>query len=250
MTAWGDLPHEMRGERIDADTMERLLRGRLTPDDAPPGYSDVASILLTAASPAEPGEVAMELRHVTAARAILAERAAGRRPARKVLAAAIVAGALMILPGLAAANVLPDPAQHAVSSVLEKVGISVPAGSEEHPSDPGGHPASTGSEISRIATTTDATGVAKGAEISSVASGGKSQAGQHGKASDAPRGAPPQEPGSRGQSGQSQSGEGGQSGQSQSGESGQSGDAMTNHGPSNARSEHASPKAGVAPTHP
>jgi hypothetical protein len=237
MTAWNDLPGEMRGERIDAGTMERLFRGRLTPDDAPPGYSHVASILLTAASPTEPTELAMEVEHVAAARAVLEGRYVGRRPTRRVLAAAIVAGALMILPGLAAANVLPDPAQHAVSSVLDKVGISVPSGNEEHPSNPGGHPASTGPEISRIATTTDATGVAKGAEISSIASGGKSQAGQHGKASDAPHGAPPQEPGSHGESGDS-------------GQRGQSGDAMTNGGPSNAGSEHASPKAGVAPTHP
>jgi hypothetical protein len=228
MTAWNDLPDEMRGERIDAGTMERLLRGRLTPDDAPPGYADVASILLTAASPTEPGEIAMELGHVTAARAILTERAAGHRPARRVIAAAVVA-ALMTLPGLAAANVLPDPAQHAVSSVLDKVGISVPAGSEDHPGNTGEHPASTGPEISGIATTTDATGVAKGAEISSVASGGKSQAGQHGKASDAPRGSPPQAP--------------------DHGQSSQSGDAPPNRGPSDAGSEHASPKAGGAPAH-
>lgn len=231
MTAWNDLPDEMRGERIDAGTMERLFRGRLTPDDAPPGYSHVASILLTAASPTEPGEIAMELEHVTAARAILTERAAGHRPARRVIAAAVVA-ALMTLPGLAAANVLPDPAQHAVSSVLDKVGISVPAGSEDHPGNTGEHPASTGSEISGIATTTDATGVAKGAEISSVASGGKSQAGQHGKASDAPHGPPPQAPG-----------------HGHSGQSGQSGDAPPNRGPSDAGSEHASPKAGGAPAH-
>ena len=228
MTAWNDLPDEMRGERIDAGTMERLLRGRLTPDDAPPGYADVASILLAAASPTEPGEIAMELGHVTAARAILTERAAGHRPARRVIAAAVVA-ALMTLPGLAAANVLPDPAQHAVSSVLDKVGISVPAGSEDHPGNTGEHPASTGPEISGIATTTDATGVAKGAEISSVASGGKSQAGQHGKASDAPHGSPPQAP--------------------DHGQSSQSGDAPPNRGPSDAGSEHASPKAGGAPAH-
>jgi hypothetical protein len=233
MTAWDDLPGEMRGERIDADTMERLFRGRMTPDDAPPGYSHVASILLTAASPTDPAELAMELPHVAAARAVMAERTVGRWPARRVLAAAIVVGALMTLPGLAAANVLPDPAQHAVSSVLDKVGISVPAGDEDHPGNTGEHPASTGSEISGIATTTDATGVAKGAEISSVASGGKSQAGQHGKASDAPHGAPPQAPGSHGQSSQ-----------------GRSGDAMSNRGPSEAGSEHASPKAGGAPTHP
>jgi hypothetical protein len=57
--------------------------------------------------------------------------------------------------------------------VLHKVGISVP-GNEDHP-------ASTGQEISNIATTTSSIGVAKGAEISTAASGGKSQAGQHGR---------------------------------------------------------------------
>src|SRR6266498_5330854 len=58
------------------------------------------------------------------------------------------------------------------SSVLSSVGISVPAADE--------HPASTGTDISGIATTTDATGVDKGAEISSLASGGMSQAGVNG----------------------------------------------------------------------
>jgi hypothetical protein len=37
-----------------------------------------------------------------------------------------------------------------------------------------------GAEISTLARTTDATGAAKGAEISTAASGGTSQAGQHG----------------------------------------------------------------------
>jgi len=91
---------------------------------------------------------------------------------RRVLAGLIVMGALAGIPGFAAANALPDPAQHAVSRVLHKVGISVP-GNEDHP-------ASTGQEISNIATTTSSIGVAKGAEISTAASGGKSQAGQHG----------------------------------------------------------------------
>ena len=56
--------------------------------------------------------------------------------------------------------------------MLHKVGISVP-GNEDHP-------ASTGQEISHIATSTSSIGVAKGAEISTAASGGKSQAGPHG----------------------------------------------------------------------
>jgi len=175
MTGWNDLPDEMRGERIDAGTMDRLLRGRMPPEDAPPGYSDVASVLLAAASPTGPEEIAMEHQHVVAAQALIGAGTTGRRSTRRFIAGAVVAGALLVLPGLAAANALPDPAQHAVSSVLDKVGISVPSGGEDHP-------ASTGADISHLATTTDATGVAKGAEISTLASGGKSQAGQHGQA--------------------------------------------------------------------
>jgi hypothetical protein len=100
----------------------------------------------------------------------------------------MVVGALLVIPGLAAANSLPDPAQHAVSRVFDKVGISVPD-SHAAPTTVD-HPASTGAEISNLATTTDATGVAKGALISSTASGGKSQAGQHGKAASAHGAAP------------------------------------------------------------
>ena len=84
----------------------------------------------------------------------------------------VVIGALIGSTGLAAAGVLPDAAQDAFSKVLDKVGITVPPGSE--------HPASSGDEVSGVATTTDATGGDKGAGISSVASGGKSQAGRHG----------------------------------------------------------------------
>ena len=45
-------------------------------------------------------------------------------------------------------------------------------------------PHSHGSQISTLATTTTARGVDKGAIISTAASGGKSKAGQHGKAGD------------------------------------------------------------------
>jgi len=86
----------------------------------------------------------------------------------------VVAGTILGTTGLAAAGVLPDAAQNAASTVLSKVGISVPAADE--------HPASTGTDISGIATTTDVTGVDKGAEISSTASGGVSQAGLNGSA--------------------------------------------------------------------
>ena len=44
----------------------------------------------------------------------------------------------------------------------------------------GDHPASTGAEVSELATTTELTGWEKGAAISTLASGGRSQAGMHG----------------------------------------------------------------------
>jgi len=180
MSRWDDLPHAMRGERMDDGTLERLLRGRTPPDDAPPGFSDVASVLLAAASPPVEEELSMEANHVAAARDAIGDRTVGPRiRPRRMLAGLVVVGALLAIPGLAAANSLPDPAQHAVSRVFDKVGISVPD-SQQQPTTSVDHPASTGSEISSIATTTDATGVAKGAEISTAASGGKSQAGQHG----------------------------------------------------------------------
>src|SRR5262249_6898915 len=141
----------------------------------------------------------MEATHIAAARAIvLRERPVHRRSRRRTVTGLLVAGALLAIPGLAMANALPPPAEHAVSNVLQKVGISVPAntehpsptaagthppaGTHEHPATAGDHPASNGSVISTIATTTNATGVAKGAQISTIASGGDSQAGQHGKA--------------------------------------------------------------------
>jgi len=179
MSRWDDLPHEMPIGTIDEDTTDRLLAGRIDPDDAPPGYAGVARILQAAGSLPRSEHLSREAELVAAAREVMGLRSppgggAGGSPTRhrRLVVGLIVTGALVGIPGLAAANALPDPAQHAVSRVLHKVGISVP-GNEDHP-------ASTGQEISNIATTTSSIGVAKGAEISTAASGGKSQAGQHG----------------------------------------------------------------------
>ena len=43
---------------LDDDTAERLLSGRLDPDDAPPAYAGVARLLQTAAAPPQPDELA------------------------------------------------------------------------------------------------------------------------------------------------------------------------------------------------
>jgi hypothetical protein len=197
MSGWDDPPYEMPIGTIDEDTTDRLLAGRIHPDDAPPGFAGVARILQAAGSLPRSGHLSREAELVAAAREVMGLRAppgggagGSRTRHRRTLAGLIVTGALLGIPGLAAANALPDPAQHAVSRVLDKVGISVP-GNEDHPASTGqeiSNIATTtnsigvakGAEISNIATTTNSIGVAKGAEISTAASGGKSQAGQHG----------------------------------------------------------------------
>ncbi|MGH2659744.1 MAG: hypothetical protein ACRDHS_08790 [Actinomycetota bacterium] len=195
MTPWGDFEDEMRGLWVDEDTADRLLSGLVEPDDAPPGYVDVARMVRAAGSPATAGELAQEREAVFAAAA-----AVGARPSASVLrtprrskmrpkryrakvAGLVLVGTLAGTTGLAAAGALPDPAQDVASDVLARVGITVPAGDDD--------PASSGSDVSGTATTTDATGVDKGAEISSAASGGMSQAGDHGGQGSAAAGAAP-----------------------------------------------------------
>jgi hypothetical protein len=43
---------------LDDNTVERLVRGRMGPDDAPPGYAGVARVLQAAGGPAGPDELA------------------------------------------------------------------------------------------------------------------------------------------------------------------------------------------------
>jgi hypothetical protein len=111
------------------------------------------------------------------------------RSLRRKIIVPLAVSAVLGTAGLAMAGGLPGPAQDAVSNVFDRVGITVPS-SEDHPgaaTHTSGEntadttaPASTGKEIADLATTTDATGVAKGALISTTASGGMSRAGQAG----------------------------------------------------------------------
>ena len=188
MNSRGDVPNGMRMSTLDEDTIERLLSARIAPDDAPPGYSGVARLVRIVAETAD-SDPALGERHVAAAVAVIRrESAAGasaRRPQRKRswrrrarVAGVVLAGALVGSTGLAFAGALPDAAQDAFADVLDRVGITVPAGHDApEPTEP---PASTGEEISDIATSTESSGVDKGAEISTTASGGRSRAGQAG----------------------------------------------------------------------
>jgi hypothetical protein len=185
-----DLVHETRSDWLDTDTLDRMLAGGIHRDDAPPGYSEVAGALLAIAGGRLRGALAEQDAHVALAVELVQQRSprspsSDRRSSRRSrtsisrgsrakIGGLVVIGALVGSTGLAAAGVLPDAAQDAFSHILDKVGITVPAGSD--------HPASSGEELSGIATATDAIGAEKGAEISSVASGGKSRAGQQGSA--------------------------------------------------------------------
>jgi hypothetical protein len=183
MSDWNDLPDEMRKLQLDSGTIDRLLAGEVEPDDAPPGYSEVARVLQAAARARHGDELAHEASHVAGAMELVRQPSSASmstdRRSRKMsrihrlkVGGLVVVGALVGSTGLAFAGVLPDAAQDAVSNVFDRVGINIPAS--------GDHPAATGDEISQIAINTDATGVDKGAEVSSAASAGKSQAGQHG----------------------------------------------------------------------
>jgi hypothetical protein len=120
---------------LDSHTAERLLTGSVAPEDAPPGYGEVARLFQAAATSTAPGPLAGE--QVAVAAVVEAIRAAqpatspaSRRKSvftKAKLAAAGLAGAVSLTTGLAAANALPGAAQEAASDALAKVGISVPS---------------------------------------------------------------------------------------------------------------------------
>jgi hypothetical protein len=212
---------------LDLDTADRLLAGTVAPEDAPPGYANVARLLESAAAEATADELARETEVVAMVAAAVRSSSnihsvSPRRffvpfaLSRPRITAAFVAVTLASTAGLASAGSLPGAAQAVASAMLAKVGISVPGPNEHagtHPSVRGSSSdassdASTGSEIGELATTTELTGIDKGAEISSVASDGKSQAGQHGSASG---GSPPVDTPNSGGTGTADTASGGKS---------------------------------------
>lgn len=194
------LPRDFTGEMqrlpLDLDTADRLLGGSVAPEDAPPGYADVA-VLLAALEPPAPAELTPDaelLAHL--AESPRSSPTAKTRTSRTSilprfkLACALATFALIGTTGLALAGSLPNAAQDIASTMLSKVGVSV-RGPDSHAGTNGSvrgtspdvaqGPSATGAEISELATTTELTGVAKGAAISTLASGGMSRAGaEHG----------------------------------------------------------------------
>ena len=123
---------------LDGDSAERLASGRTAPDDAPPGYEGVASLLHSLASAAGP-EPKGEAETVAAMAAVLAHTTPTSLSSRRrqsmitklvpAKVAAVAVGALLSTGAAAAAGALPDPVQSAVSDALGAVGLQVPDGS-------------------------------------------------------------------------------------------------------------------------
>jgi hypothetical protein len=153
---------------IDQDTADRLLAGRLDPADAPPGYGEVAKVLVAAAAPALPHELEGEAAATAAfARERLDRRGADshsaprRRPPQRRssvgaapgradaaprqrrasrFAVVAVAVAVLMVGGAAAAaatGTLPGPAQRLVDSVSRSAHHHQPA-SPSRQGDAGG----------------------------------------------------------------------------------------------------------------
>ena len=160
---------------LDEETVERLLSGELSPEQAPPGYADVAKLLAaTAAAPRHEelaGQAAAlaELRAVTRTRTAATRRASKPRRRRRVgLAAVVVVGALATggVAGAATGH-LPGPVREAARSILVTVGGAEPAAPTPGPTpapltrptgsggaDPGGQASSTTGRTGRGPATT------------------------------------------------------------------------------------------------
>jgi hypothetical protein len=110
-----EMPNHPPGriEPLDDGTAERLLDGRLDPEDAPPAYAEVARLLRAAAGPARPEELAGE------AAAVAAFRRARHRPARvrARLVAVALAGTLLGGGVALAAGGVPVPVERVARAV-------------------------------------------------------------------------------------------------------------------------------------
>jgi hypothetical protein len=142
MRAPDGFPPDMDPFSLDAGTAERLVTGAVEVDDAPPQYRAVAAALSALRDPPEGSELAggpAAAERIAAAiggrRAVTPARRSRRSASRgRVLTACVAACGLVVTGGLAAAGALPDSAQRVASTVLGKVGISVPSG-DEGPAD-------------------------------------------------------------------------------------------------------------------
>ncbi len=197
MTSWGDMDY-VPPVALDIQTADRLLAGAVAPKDAPPGYADLARLLDATWAEPIPDELGRETEVVAMMAAAVrgpagddapspTKRLARSSVSRVRIMSALVAAGLACGTGLAWAGALPGPAQDVASSVLAKVGISVPDdknglrqrpnGSRAGAATPSSHERS--GEISRPAKTTEGAGGVHGSTASATPRDERSRAQQH-----------------------------------------------------------------------
>ena len=189
---------------LDHGTAERLLRGDMAADDAPPSYRQVTTMLTALNADATTTELSGEGKAVDAISRRIAAAASStntrstKMKRRLQLVGVTAIGGLTLLSGLGVAGALPGAAQGVASDMLSHVGVSAPNPNEHsdgntdqrgrsaehtdatsHNAGTTAHDARKGSSVSASATDPSTTGLDKGAAVSSGASDGKSQAGQH-----------------------------------------------------------------------
>jgi hypothetical protein len=138
MTPSGDKERGMSRSPLDLDTIDRLLRGRVLPDDAPPGCAEVARLVEAVTADASSRELARIDETVAAMTDALGSKPSLQRATTnrtsvllKMRIAALVVGVLTLSStSLAVAGALPAPIQDAASAVLGTVGVSTPPRSE------------------------------------------------------------------------------------------------------------------------
>ena len=152
---------------LDPDTADRLLAGRLTSDDAPPGYGGVAQLLQRAhVNTGSESDVTDDELVVAMVNAIVTNDPARtkrnhvltRIVTTKVLAATAVV-ALTATGAAAATGTLPDNAQNGLARAAQHVGINLPEAASDkarEKSDHSGSDATTPDPSATEPTETDA----------------------------------------------------------------------------------------------
>src|SRR5438105_8975820 len=143
--SWGNDHCEMQRPSLDPDTAERLIQGRVAPQDAPAGFEQVAALLQAARHPVtqdDPSRASATVAAMAAAVSVAPAPSARavatpRRSLRTKLAAGSAAGLLSLFGGLAAAGALPSAAQNGVATAASHVGLDLPRNDGGHGK---GHP--------------------------------------------------------------------------------------------------------------
>jgi hypothetical protein len=136
---------------LDEVTAERLLDGDLPPDQAPPGYAEVAAVLAATVAAPSPAELAgqeaavAELRAVTRTRQAAVVRGAGKpgRRRRVGLVVAVAVGALTGGVAAAATGQLPAPIRDAARSIFTTGADATPNPSPNPGRQPAPHAGNT-----------------------------------------------------------------------------------------------------------